>query len=159
MLTPAARPAVHEDAPTLARLYRALESEMVALKPIWRLTDGLPEPVDEAVTDRMTGGRNSGVIVGLIDDAVLGFLVWHHASLLPQGDGASIAVIDLIFTEEPARRVGVGHAMIERFMADAVGTGITLFDAIVPPGHRHAKNFFEAHGFKARRITMHREDE
>jgi hypothetical protein len=36
--------------------------------------------------------------------------------------------------------------------------GIEAFDAVVSPGHREAKNFYEAHGFSARRITMHSHD-
>jgi hypothetical protein len=37
--------------------------------------------------------------------------------------------------------------------------GITKFDAHVLPGHRLAKNFFEAGGFAARSITMHHDDD
>jgi hypothetical protein len=37
--------------------------------------------------------------------------------------------------------------------------GIRLFDARVLPGHRLAKNFFEAGGFSARLIIMHHVDE
>jgi hypothetical protein len=37
--------------------------------------------------------------------------------------------------------------------------GITKFDAHVLPGHRLAKNFFEAGGFAARSIIMHHDDE
>jgi hypothetical protein len=36
--------------------------------------------------------------------------------------------------------------------------GITKFDAHVLPGHRMAKNFFEAGGFAARSIIMHHDD-
>jgi hypothetical protein len=36
--------------------------------------------------------------------------------------------------------------------------GITKFDAHVLPGHRLAKNFFEAGGFSARSIIMHHDD-
>jgi hypothetical protein len=36
--------------------------------------------------------------------------------------------------------------------------GISRFDAHVLPGHRLAKNFFEAGGFSARSITMHHDD-
>jgi hypothetical protein len=36
--------------------------------------------------------------------------------------------------------------------------GISKFDAHVLPGHRLAKNFFEAGGFSARSIVMHHDD-
>ena len=44
---------------------------------------------------------------------------------------------------------------MERYRAE----GISKFDAIVSPGHRNAKNFFESQGFKARRITMNLDDD
>ena len=37
--------------------------------------------------------------------------------------------------------------------------GLVRFDAHVLPGHRLAKNFFEAGGFSARSIVMHHDDE
>ena len=35
------------------------------------------------------------------------------------------------------------------------GRGCVGIDAIALPGHRAAKNFFEAHGFTARALAMH----
>lgn len=152
-----ARPATEHDLPVLTALYRELEEEMVGLKAVWRITDGLPEPVEDAFrshlatsTDRVYLGEYVGVPVG--------FLVWRRQGLLPQAEGADSGVIRLVFTLEAARRVGVGEAMAELFLRDAREQGLALFDAIVPPGHRHAKNFFESLGFKARRIVMHRDD-
>jgi len=43
-------------------------------------------------------------------------------------------------------------------MASMRAEGLRLFDARVSPGHRAAKNFFEAHGFSARLIVMHHAD-
>jgi len=54
--------------------------------------------------------------------------------------------------------VGVGEAMMALFAHESTDRDIRLFDAIVPPGHRAAKNFFESNGFKARKIIMHRDD-
>lgn len=155
MFTVAARPATPADIPTLGDLYRELQDEMVALKPIWALTDGLPEPVERALESRIES-PDVTVYVGEIDGVPVGFLTWFDASLLPQGDGSRMATIEHIFTTPQARRVGVGEAMMSRLFEDATALGIELFDAVVPPGHRDAKNFFESNGFKARRIVMHR---
>ena len=157
MLTVTARSASADDAAILEKLYSELESEMIALKPVWSLTDGLAEPVGVALLGAINEKR-SEVIVGEIDGVAVGLLIWHDTELLPQADGMRIAVIQVIFTSEQARHVGVGEAMIDRFLEDATGHGIDLFDAVVPPGHREAKNFFESNGFKARRIVMHRDD-
>lgn len=151
-----ARPAGPHDLATLAGLYRGLETEMVALKEVWAITDGLAEPIESSFAAHLDAG--DGVYVGEYDGVPVGFLVWAEEPLLPQSAGLSAAVIRLIYTDPAARRVGVGEAMIELFLADAATRGIRLFDAIVPPGHRHAKNFFESNGFKARRIVMHRDD-
>ena len=43
-------------------------------------------------------------------------------------------------------------------MDDYRAMGHHLFDAHVLPGHRLAKNFFEAGGFSARTIVMHHSD-
>jgi hypothetical protein len=49
--------------------------------------------------------------------------------------------------------------MREEALSILRGRGITKFDAHVLPGHRLAKNFFEAGGFSARSIIMHHDDE
>jgi hypothetical protein len=46
--------------------------------------------------------------------------------------------------------------MLGSFLDGETAAGIGYFDAHVAPGHRLAKNFFESHGFSARRIVMHR---
>ena len=67
--------------------------------------------------------------------------------------------IRLVFVEEEARQVAVGEAMRDMAMDLLRERGITKFDAHVLPGHRLAKNFFEAGGFSARSIIMHHDDE
>lgn len=152
-----ARPATTDDIRVLTALYEQLEAEMVGLKAIWRLTDGLPEPIDAAFLAHLDAPTDN-VYVGEYAGVPVGFLVWRREPLLPQAEGADTAVIRLVFTLPEARRVGVGEAMALMFLSEARGQGVELFDAIVPPGHRHAKNFFESLGFKARRIVMHRDD-
>jgi ribosomal protein S18 acetylase RimI-like enzyme len=153
-----ARLAADEDLDTLLRLYRLLEAEQVALKPMWAKADGLDEPL-EASFKHLLGDERSTLIIGSVDDHPLGFLWARPQGLLAQADGEEVGVIRLIFTEFEARGVGVGHEMLTLAMEQLSVQGIRKFDAIVSPGHRNAKNFFEAHGFKARSITMHHEAE
>jgi ribosomal protein S18 acetylase RimI-like enzyme len=152
------RPANPHDVPELVRLYELLEEEMVALKPIWALADGLAQPV-EAAWERTIEDLPTTILVGTIDGIPAGFLVARSEPLLPQAGGEEIGSIRLIFTEPQAREVGVGEAMIGAYLDAARSAGITRFDAHVPPGHRNAKNFFESNGFSARRIVMHHDED
>ena len=138
-------------------MYRLLESEMVALHPMWNRADGLTEPVEEAFK-RLIEDPQALVYVGEIDGVPLGFIVVRSEQLLPQA-GERVASVRLLFTEEEAREVGVAGAMLEAAVDEMRGRGHTLFDAHVLPGHRLAKNFFEAAGFSARSIVMHHSEE
>ncbi|MGH8874990.1 MAG: GNAT family N-acetyltransferase [Acidimicrobiia bacterium] len=152
-----ARPATLDDLPVLEQLYRALEKEMVALHPMWPLAGGLAEPVPEALAAAVAES-DTLLYVGEIDDCPLGFLVAQVESLLPQADGEEVGAIRLVFTDYEARQVGVGEAMRAAVMDALRERGVTKFDAHVLPGHRLAKNFFEAGGFSARSIVMFHDD-
>ena len=143
------------DLADLERLYRGLEREMIVLRPVWALADGLPAPQESAL--RRVVDEHL-VIVGTIDEVVVGFLVASLKDLLPQAAGEQRASIDLLYTEPDARGVGVGEAMLDAAMDELRAVNLRKFDVAVLPGHRQAKNFFEAHGFKARSIIMHHED-
>ena len=153
-MEPSARPATVDDIGELTRLYRLLETEMQALEETWPLADGLPEPFDGAF-EAVAAEDTTSLIVGTIDAVPIGFLYGRREPMLPQSAGALIGAIRLIFVEAGAREVGVGEAMLGRYLDGERAAGITYFDAHVAPGHRLAKNFFESHGFSARRIVMH----
>ena len=72
--------------------------------------------------------------------------------------GVRVAAIRMVFVEQEARAVGVGEVMRDTLMEEFRSTGHQLFDSHVLPGHRLAKNFFEAGGFAARSIIMHHSD-
>ncbi|MGB9359628.1 MAG: GNAT family N-acetyltransferase [Acidimicrobiia bacterium] len=152
-----ARNAGPDDLLELVRMYRDLADEQRVIRAIWPYADGLPAPVDDALLTMMQRS-DAIVVVGEIDGIPLGFLVAVEVPLLKPVSDRRIGVVELIFTADEARGVGVGAAMLERAMAELVDRGIDLFDARVSPGHRMAKNFFESNGFKARSITMHRGD-
>ena len=153
-----AREATESDLEVLTSLYRSLEDEMVALHTMWPLADGLDEPVEEAI---LLAVRDPDAIalIGTIDDHPFGFLYARVEPLLRQANGEQVGAIRLIFVDHDAREVAVGEAMRDKAMALLRDRGITKFDAHVLPGHRLAKNFFEAGDFSARSIVMHHDDD
>ena len=152
-----ARPATADDHQTLVDLYRKMEAEQVELKPMWRLADGLPEPVDAALKEAVADDETI-VVIGQIDGVPLGFAIAGTDPLLPQADGEQIGVVRYLFTDHEAREVGVAEAMADLVLGRLQEQGLRRFDVRVLPGHRLAKNFFEANGFSARLIVMHRDD-
>lgn len=150
----AARQASEPDLAELVRMYRQLEAEQAALKSLWPVADGLAEPVEESFRS-ILGDANSTVVIGTIDDLPFGFMWMRAEELLPQAAGARVGSARLVFVEPDARGVGIGEQMITMVMDEFRGRGIDLFDSHVSPGHRLAKNFFESHGYSARRIVMH----
>ncbi len=151
------RTATVDDLEVILGLYRELETEQAALRPMWPYADGVAEPADRSLID-ILGDPDSRLVVGEIGEVVLGFAWGRSEPLLPQADGDRIGVIRLIYTVPEGRGVGVGDAMAQDLLAWFRETGHHRFDARVSPGHRHAKNFFEAHGFSARLIVMHHDD-
>lgn len=153
-----AREADTSDIAVLTGLYRSLEAEMVGLHPMWPLADGLNEPVEESLQDALDD-TDTVIVIGTVDGYPFGFLLAKVESLLDQAGGEQVGAIRLIFVDHEAREVAVGEAMREMAMEVLRGRGITKYDAHVLPGHRLAKNFFEAGGFSARSIIMHHDDE
>lgn len=153
----AVRPATAADVEVLVSLYRLLEAEMSALSDVWAVTDGLPEPVAESF-ESAVGAGDTLVEIGLLDGYPFGFVLARVEETLPQGEGERIGSIRLIFVDPPAREVGLGEALRDSVLGRLRREGIRRFDAHVLPGHRLAKNFFEAAGFSARAIVMHHVD-
>jgi ribosomal protein S18 acetylase RimI-like enzyme len=149
-----ATPATPDDVEHLVRLYLGLKEELAALKPVWEITEALPEPAAGSLA-ALIDDPSVTVLVGRIDGAPVGFLVGSTRPLLPQAGGARLASVTYLFTEPEAREVGVAEEMLGVFMDAGLAAGVRHFDAHVSPGHRLAKNFFESNGFKARHIVMH----
>ncbi len=152
-----ARPADSEDIPSILDMYGAAVAEQSAIKPVWALADALPEPSDVVLAEILEDD-DSLLVVGELDGVPLGFAWARSEELLPQA-GERVAVVRLIFTAPEARGVGVGDAIISLVLDHFRRLGHRRFDARVSPGHRHAKNFFEANGFSARLIIMHHADD
>jgi ribosomal protein S18 acetylase RimI-like enzyme len=153
-----ARETTADDIETLVDLYRRLEKEMTVLHSMWPVADGLDEPVEAAFEDAI-GDHDSVVLIGEIEGYPFGFLLARVERLLAQADGDLVGAIRLIYVDHEAREVSVAEEMREMAMSILRERGITKFDAHVLPGHRLAKNFFEAGGFAARSIIMHHDDD
>ena len=153
-----ARRALEEDIPVLETMYRSLEREMEGLHKMWPVADGLDEPVTESFHDALDN-PDTIVLIGEIDGYPFGFLMVRVERLLAQADGELVGSIRLIYVDQEAREVALGEEMREMALATLRERGITKFDAHVLPGHRLAKNFFEAGGFSARSIIMHHDDD
>jgi hypothetical protein len=152
-----ARLAGPSDVVSLVRLYRGLEVEMSALHAMWSLADGLEEPVETAF-QRLLEDPDAIVAVGEVDDYPFGFVVAKVEGLLPQAESELVGSIRLVYVEQEAREIALGETMRDYVMGLLRQRGISKFDAHVLPGHRLAKNFFEAGGFSARSIVMHHDD-
>lgn len=151
------RAATTNDIPLLIDLYKTALDEQIALREAWSVAEGLSEPIDRAMSD-LLDDPDSYFAVGQIDGSVFGFIWARIEPLLPQAGGEKIGVVRLVFVDSEARAVGIGEAMLDGALQAMRGSGVCRFDAIVSPGHRLAKNFFESAGFSARRITMYHRD-
>ena len=150
-----ARAAGPADLPTLAGLAADAVTELVPQRggAMWARTVGRRPPFHEGLAHALDD-PDVLVLCGTVDACVVGYAV---ARLEAIADGASVAVIDDIFTEPDARAVGVGEAMLEQVLAWATERGAVGVDALVLPGSRATKNFFETFGLTARAIVVHRD--
>ncbi len=151
------RHATLDDLHTLVRLYRGLELEMTALHGMWPIADGLDEPA-AASFEALLAAPQTYVVLGVLEDVPFGFMTAQVTPLLEQADGEAVGLIRFVYVEEEARQVGIGEAMRDEILGALRERGLTKFDALVLPGHRLAKNFFESGGFSARSIVMHHDD-
>ena len=141
----AARKASPDDIDVLVSLYRSLEEEMVGLHRMWPLADGLAEPIENSFASALED-PDVVIMIGTIDDTPLGFLLARVEPLLEQAADEKVGAIRLIFVDHEAREVAVGEERRDAVREMLRQRGITKCDAHVLPGHRPAKNFFEAGG-------------
>ena len=146
-----ARRAAGADLPALVALLRAQRTEVGPQRggDLWVAEHH--EPSVEHL-DAQRRRDDSLVLCGTYDDVIVGALTARLADV--PGVGA-IARIDDLYVEPDAREVGVGAALINELRSWALERGCAGIDAVVLPGARATKNFFEAHGLVARAITVH----
>jgi GNAT superfamily N-acetyltransferase len=148
------RPAGDHDIPRIVELATLMRAELAPMKggALWLEQAAWPEPLEHSYR-ALLRRDDARVVVGTIDDVVLGFGVMLVESLR---SGARLGVITDVFVEEGAREVGVGEVIIDDLLAFCSDHDCIGIDAYALPGHRAAKNFFEEQHFTARLLTMHR---
>jgi ribosomal protein S18 acetylase RimI-like enzyme len=148
-----ARRADVADRPEVVRLARLARAEAREKRGGDLLVDdGLPgEPLDLLVPDEPAPGTL--VVVGLIDDVVVGYAVMHVRELRT---GERLGVIEELYVHPGARAVSVGETMMDLIVEFGRQERCIGLDAFALPGDRHTKNFFETFGLVARGIVVHR---
>ncbi|MGK2958378.1 MAG: N-acetyltransferase family protein [Acidimicrobiales bacterium] len=149
----AVRSADHDDLVDLCDLAAIAVREQVDARGgyVWSQREAIEIPA-EPVFVRALYDPAALLLVGTIDSTVVGYTRAHHESLR---NGELLGVINDIFVIEGAREVGVGELLIEAVVAWAIENGCSGVDAIVLPGNRQSKNFFETAHFTARAIIVH----
>ncbi len=148
------RAATRDDLDTIVSLSRAMRTELSVQRggALWLAREARPEPLEGsygALLDR----SDTLVVLGLIDDAVIGFGIVAIEELR---SGATLGVITDLFVDAGAREVGVGEAILDGLLAFPPLQTCIGIDALALPGSRATKNFFETFHFTARALTMHR---
>jgi len=148
-----ARAARADDIGEIARLAHLLLDELEPTRggAIWSRRERRNGPYDAAYGD-LLGRDDTFVVVGTVHDVVVGFGVVLLETLR---DGGVLGIVTDLFVHPEARSVGVGEAMVGRIVAFCTEHDCVGIDALVLPGHRAAKNFFEESGFTARALVMH----
>jgi GNAT superfamily N-acetyltransferase len=149
----AARLAVAADIPELAKLSGIQAGELAPMRGghVWSAKHLVAPPV-EGTLAALLASPTTTVVVGTVDDVVLGFGILQIDTLRT---GERLAVIAELFVDEGAREIGVGEEILEMLLTAARDAGCIGVDAGTLPGHRATKNFFETAGFTARAIVMH----
>ena len=150
----AARPASSDDLPRIAELARAAIAELRSTKggEVWARREARKEPIDDSLAAELANA-NAIVLVGAIDDAVIGYAV---AVIEDLPDGSELARLTDVYVEPEARGVGVGELLLDAVVAWATERGCSGIDSLALPGNRETKNFFESFGLVARAIVVHR---
>ncbi|MCU1430075.1 MAG: acetyltransferase family protein [Actinomycetia bacterium] len=150
----AARRATIEDLDRIVALEYECHSELEPMRggALWAVREARPEPYREQFAT-LVDNDGACVVVGTIDDYVVGFGVVELEGLR---DGTTLGRVTELFVEPDARSVGIGEAIMVELVAFCEACGCIGMDALALPGHRATKNFFEAGGFTARALVMHR---
>jgi GNAT superfamily N-acetyltransferase len=160
-MSESARLATGDDVVHVVELAEQLRAELRPIKggAVWLQREAWPEPLLDTYArlvgeSLVPGSSSTRVVVGTIDDVVVGYGIVVVESLR---SGAPLGVVTDLFVEPDARAVGVGECIAAALLEFCTEQGCVGVDALALPGHRAAKNFFERNGFTARALTMHRD--
>jgi GNAT superfamily N-acetyltransferase len=137
------------DRDEIERLRSAARAELAELRgaDVLLAAVATAEAADHVSDHTLAGDGIS--LVGTIGEVVVGVAIATR-----RGDRADL---EELFVEAPARRVGVGHALLEAVLGWAKAGGCRGLDSRALPGARDTKNFFESHGMVSRLIVVARD--
>lgn len=144
MIDPLVRAAVAADAEQLEALELEARATLVDQRGGVRWLDthpsraGIWEPAIAA----------GGVLVGHIDDVVVGYLVASVAG--------AIVRVDEVYVTPPARELGFGDGLVAAAVELGRAAGCEMIEGEALPGDRDTKNLYERAGITARLITVSR---
>ncbi|HEY8546377.1 MAG TPA: GNAT family N-acetyltransferase [Acidimicrobiales bacterium] len=149
-----ARPATPDDLPVVVELATAAIAEKREQKggAVWARRERRPDPLDASLAAAIAADDQQ-VLVGLLDDAIVGF---GAARVEVLADGGRLGVVDEVYVDPGARAVGVGEVLMDGLVAWCRDQGCFGVDSLALPGDRATKNFFESFGLVARAIVVHR---
>jgi ribosomal protein S18 acetylase RimI-like enzyme len=147
----AARLASLEDVPRLVNLATRAADEVSPQRGGQLLLASRGLPSEERWLPLLSDPRQS-VWIGTCDDVVVGYAVVRAE---PRRQ-STVGVVEELYVEPEARSVGIGEAIMDEITAWCAARGCEGIDAVVLPGNRETKNFFETSGFAARLLVMHR---
>jgi ribosomal protein S18 acetylase RimI-like enzyme len=147
-------PAGPDDDEVVAQLAREAIGELAVQRggSIWSRREAPAEPLD-AHFGRLRAEGDGAVFVGSIDDTPVGYAAVVAEELR---DGTVIGRVEGLYVVPGCREVGVGEALMDDVVAWCRDRGCAGVDALVLPGNRETKNFFESYGLTARAIVVHR---
>jgi GNAT superfamily N-acetyltransferase len=150
----AVRPATAADVERLAELAAAAVSEQVASRggAIWSVREAREVPASASFATALADPDRT-VLCGTLDDVVVAYAVVGVEALR---DGTTLGVLSDLFSEPEAREVGVGELLVDAVIEWCGARGCIGIDALVLPGNRATKNFFEMLGFTARALVVHK---
>jgi len=149
-----ARPATLDDVPTLVDLATAAIEEKRTQKggELWARRERRPDPLDVSLAAALAADDQQ-VLVGLLDDTIIGFGAAHIEVLADEG---RLGVVDEVYVDPGARALGVGEVVMNELVGWCREQGCFGVDSLALPGDRATKNFFESFGLVARAIVVHR---
>lgn len=150
----AARHATTDDLDALAALAEAAVAEQAGDRggAVWSVREARTVPAAPSLAADIAADEVL-VLVGTIDEVPLGYAVARTEELR---DGSLLARVSEVVVDPEARAVGVGEALLDEVVRWAGERGCRGVDALVLPGNRQSKNFFETAGLVARAIVVHR---
>ena len=148
------RPATLDDLARLGQLAALAVAQQSELKGgvVWARREARQAPFEERLAEEI-GSPRAQVLVGTLDDAVLGYGV---AVVEEVPDGGLLGIVTDLYVEPGGREVGIGEVVMDGLLEWCRTQGCFGVDSLALPGDRSTKNFFERFGLVARAIVVHR---